>query len=262
MAVFAIYLLAVGLADLVRGPLGPAGPTQHRRAVLGAGIGVALVLVLGATAGLPRTPDTVLLLLSAVAVGVWVWTSGRAAAAQSTGQVGATVAARWALAALATPLAVALALPGGGASLGEGPLRSWLDHLPGALGGADGTRALLVMAAFVVQLSTANVIVRFVLMGVGALKPAGMPQAADRLRGGRLIGPMERVVILGLGLTGNLTAAGLVIAAKGLIRFPELQAGAAGPQSPGVDEVTEYFLVGSMVSWLLALGTLALTATA
>ena len=34
----------------------------------------------------------------------------------------------------------------------------------------------------------------------------------------------ERVFILGLGLAGQVTAAGLVIAAKGLIRFPELQA--------------------------------------
>ena len=56
------------------------------------------------------------------------------------------------------------------------------------------------------------------------LGPASEPQPSDQLRGGRLLGPMERVLILGLGLAGQLTAAGLVIAAKGLIRFPELQA--------------------------------------
>mgnify|MGYP002652878805 CR=1 FL=1 len=39
----------------------------------------------------------------------------------------------------------------------------------------------------------------------------------------RLLGPLERVLILGLGLAGQVTAASLVIAAKGLIRFPELQ---------------------------------------
>lgn len=280
MGAFAIYLLAVGVADLVRGPLGQSGRssrggqsgpggtsaqgshpgTSRHRTVAGAVVGVVVILLLGSAAGLPGTLDNLLLLVGAAALVLWVWSSGRAATAQSTGQVGASTYARGALLALAAPLAVALLFPGGGAQLGPGALATWLGNLPGALRSPDGTRTLLVLAAFVVQLSTANVIVRFVLTAVGALKPAGQPQAADRLRGGRLIGPMERVVILGLGLTGNLTAAGLVIAAKGLIRFPELQAGATGSQSPGVDEVTEYFLVGSMVSWLLALGTLALSA--
>ena len=73
---------------------------------------------------------------------------------------------------------------------------------------------------------------------------------------------MERVLILGLGLAGQLTAAGLVIAAKGLIRFPELQAkrdDSTSVDGVGIDAVTEYFLVGSFVSWLVALGSLALT---
>ncbi len=73
---------------------------------------------------------------------------------------------------------------------------------------------------------------------------------------------MERVLILGLGLAGQLTAAGLVIAAKGLIRFPELQAkrdDTTTVEAVGIDKVTEYFLVGSFVSWLIALATLALT---
>ena len=79
------------------------------------------------------------------------------------------------------------------------------------------------------------------------------PQPSDQLRGGRLLGPMERLLILGLGLSGQLTAAGLVIAAKGLIRFPELQSKRderTTVEGVGIDEVTEYFLVGSFVSWL------------
>jgi len=80
--------------------------------------------------------------------------------------------------------------------------------------------------------------------------------------GTSLLGPMERVLIIGLGLAGQLTAAGLVIAAKGLIRFPELQAKRDDRTSidgVGIDAVTEYFLVGSFVSWLVALVSLALT---
>ena len=49
------------------------------------------------------------------------------------------------------------------------------------------------------------------------------------------------------------------LAAKGLLRWPELQAARdehAG--GPGIHQVTEYFLVGSFVSWMVALGSLVL----
>ena len=62
---------------------------------------------------------------------------------------------------------------------------------------------------------------------------------------------MERLVILGLGLAGEYGAASIVIAAKGLLRFPEIQAAALPPPPSsrvGIDDVTEYFLVGSFVS--------------
>jgi hypothetical protein len=77
------------------------------------------------------------------------------------------------------------------------------------------------------------------------------------LKGGRLLGPMERVFILGLGLAGHLTAASIVIAAKGLLRFPELQ---SRREQVRIHQLTEYFLVGSFVSWLVALGSLVLLA--
>ncbi|MGA8045402.1 MAG: hypothetical protein WCA30_03970 [Dermatophilaceae bacterium] len=145
-----------------------------------------------------------------------------------------------------------------------GLLGVWVEQVPLAGGAVAPATVLLVGAAMLAQLSTANIVVRLVLASVGALKPAGQPQASDQLRGGRLLGPMERLLILGLGLAGQPTAAGLVIAAKGLIRFPELQAQArwglaragAGDE-PGIDEITEYFLIGSFVSWLFALASLA-----
>jgi hypothetical protein len=56
-----------------------------------------------------------------------------------------------------------------------------------------------------------------------------------------------------------VTAASAVIAAKGLLRFPELQA-ARDEGVPGIHEVTEYFLVGSFTSWLVSLAGLALLA--
>ena len=63
-----------------------------------------------------------------------------------------------------------------------------------------------------------NVVVRLVLVATGAMEAAPSVDGADQeLRGGRLLGPLERLFILGLGLAGEVTAAGLVIAAKGLI---------------------------------------------
>ncbi|MGH3530870.1 MAG: hypothetical protein ACRDSX_02895, partial [Mycobacterium sp.] len=82
------------------------------------------------------------------------------------------------------------------------------------------------------------------------------------LKGGRLLGPMERLLILILGVSGQALAASAVIAAKGIIRFPELNAQKGRNGEVGIDEVTEYFLVGSFASWLLALGGLALVLAA
>ena len=49
-------------------------------------------------------------------------------------------------------------------------------------------------------------------------------------------------------------------AAKSIIRFPEINAQKARENGTiGIDDVTEYFLVGSFASWIVALGGLALT---
>jgi hypothetical protein len=113
------------------------------------------------------------------------------------------------------------------------------------------------------QFVTGNQLVRLVLGSVGAVKPEGQPQPSDRLKGGRLLGPMERVLILGLGLAGQLAAATAVVAAKSIIRFPEINAQKARENGNiGIDfdlgDITEYFLVGSFASWIIALGGLAL----
>src|SRR4029079_17016124 len=98
---------------------------------------------------------------------------------------------------------------------------------------------------------------------VGAVKPEGQPQPSDKLKGGRLLGPMERVLIVGLGLAGQLAAATAVGAAQSIIRFPESNAQKThenGRDGTDIDinTVTEYFLVGSFASWIVALGGLLL----
>ena len=121
----------------------------------------------------------------------------------------------------------------------------------------------MVVGVVLLQLVTGNQLVRLLLGSVGAVKPAGEPQASDRLKGGRLLGPMERLLILGLSLAGQLAAATAVVAAKSIIRFPEINAQKVRDNGGiGIDDVTEYFLVGSFASWIVALGGLALASNA
>lgn len=256
MSWLAVWLVGLGLADLVRA--GSGGSTRWSVPA-----GAATVVVLAVLAGLTAPVDLVVLAASLLALLLWQRLS-RQAVETGTGHVGALVS-------LAGGVVWLLALSGW-ASPAAGPLARWLGwaDLPLMGTGPDLARVLLVTGLVLVNLSTANVLVRLVLVSVGAMRPVlpddlattDDPQPSDQLRGGRLLGPMERVLILGLGLAGQLTAAGLVIAAKGLIRFPELQAtrkDGSGVDGVGIDHVTEYFLVGSFVSWLVALVSLALT---
>jgi len=253
----AVWLIGVGLADLVRAGVG-ASSTALRVAMAA---GAAAVAALAVLTGLTAPVDLVCLAASLVPLALWVRWSAEAAT---------TGAGHWrALTALAAGVVWLVALSGFASPAG-GVFERWLQWADLPLVGqeASPTHVLLVVGLLLVNLATANVVVRLVLVGVGAMRPVlpldpnGQPQPSDQLRGGRLLGPMERVLIIGLGLAGQLTAAGLVIAAKGLIRFPELQAkrdDRTSVDGVGIDAVTEYFLVGSFVSWLVALVSLALT---
>jgi hypothetical protein len=67
------------------------------------------------------------------------------------------------------------------------------------------------------------------------------------LKGGRLIGPLERILVFVLTLAGAYTLIAAVFAAKGIVRFPEISAdGRSGNRA-------EYFLIGSLVSWVTSL---------
>ncbi|STZ24925.1 Uncharacterised protein [Mycolicibacterium aichiense] len=124
----------------------------------------------------------------------------------------------------------------------------------------DPTRIMLAVGVILLQIATGNQLVRLLLGSVGSVKPAGEPQPSDKLKGGRLLGPMERLLIVGLALAGQLAVATAVVAAKSIIRFPEINAQKARENGGiGIDDVTEYFLVGSFASWIVALGGLALT---
>ncbi|WP_353116287.1 hypothetical protein [Microbacterium sp.] len=80
--------------------------------------------------------------------------------------------------------------------------------------------------------------------------PAGTETAAvpGGFKGGRLIGPLERLLVFLLTLTTAYPLLAAMLAAKGIVRFPEISKdGVTGSRA-------EYFLVGSLVSWVMALG--------
>ena len=96
------------------------------------------------------------------------------------------------------------------------------------------------MTAIAVQLTVpANWVVRLVLRLVRVEIPK------DTNRAGRWIGILERLLVYVLVLSGQAAAAGIVVAAKSILRFPEIS-------SEPKQIAPEYVLVGSLASWLLA----------
>jgi hypothetical protein len=243
VSVLAVFLIATGVADIG----GRLGPHQWVPAV------VAPIVVVGgaALAGLWHPGDIAPLIIAALASIAWQVLCTRA---ERTGkhEVAPLVVFGAAVGAL-------LVLSGLTSEVG-GLVGRWArwTHLPG-VEHPDPNQLLMVIGVLLLQVVTGNQLVRLVLGSVGAVKPAGQPQPSDRLKGGRLLGPMERLLILGLGLAGQLAAATAVVAAKSVIRFPEINAQKARENGHiGIDDVTEYFLVGSFASWIVALGGLAL----
>lgn len=239
MSGLAVLLIAVGVADVCR-------RLTVRRWVPPV-VAPVVVVASAALAGLWHLGDIPLLAVAAAAGIAWVVLCGRA---ERTGEHESAALAVFGGAV------VALLVLSGWSSEVAGLVARW----PSWAGlRVDPDRLLMIVGVLLLQLSTGNQLVRLVLGSVGAVKPAGEPQPSDKLKGGRLLGPMERLLILGLGLAGQLAAATAVVAAKSIIRFPEINAQKARENGTiGIDEVTEYFLVGSFASWIIALGGLAL----
>ncbi len=239
-----IWLSVVGCCDLLRAARDLTSRTRRTAiAVLG-----VLVLLFAAVALEVRGRGWLVVLAAAAAFLLWLLASAAALGGPDR-PPGRGVAARTlAFTGLGTGVVLGLLV----ADPGEASLPR-LPELPGALSALAPDRAVLALGVALVQLATANVVVRQILDAVGV--PAATNE--KRLKGGRLLGPMERLFIVGLGLAGQLTAAAVVVAAKGLLRFPELQRGAT---HGGASDVSEYFLIGSLASWLVALAGLGLLA--
>jgi hypothetical protein len=260
MIVAGLILLSVGAADLVRQFVRPA------RRWIGLLAAAVVVAAIGAVA------DALLAALLALAIAAaWTWLmpSGLPARAAFWPAVG--------LAALCVGLVALL-----GARNDPG-LVGAVWRLPSPVGTVPFDLAVLVAGTVAFLLESANVVVRSAL-GVEmpgpepvTIKPVTIepvsiepvappatiesgtaePGTASRdavplavepdLKGGRLIGPLERVIVFALMLMGAYALVAAVFAAKGIVRFPEIS------RDAGSGNRAEYFLVGSMVSWALAL---------
>ena len=78
-----------------------------------------------------------------------------------------------------------------------------------------------------------------------SLESGGQDESGSSMRGGRWIGPLERILILLLASVEAPAAIAAIVAAKGVIRFPEISKDEAGQKA-------EEFLIGSFASWILA----------
>ncbi|QNN54533.1 hypothetical protein [Nocardioides mesophilus] len=236
MTALGTWLLTVALCDLLRATRDTI--TARHRWLLVA-LGSCLLVLAGAWLDLSGRGWATLAPVWLVGFGGWVACSSLAL------DRAARHPARWRGLAFLALLLPGLGLALVGDAVDTGPaLPTWLDDSLVARLGAPA--AILLAGALLVQVSTANLAVRLLLDAVGV--PAVTNE--KKLKGGRVLGPMERLFIVGLGLAGSLGAAAVVVAAKGLLRYPELQ---RSEREEGPTDVSEYFLIGSFASWLLAL---------
>ncbi|MBN9606697.1 MAG: hypothetical protein J0G30_08815 [Actinomycetales bacterium] len=252
----ALLLVAVGAGDLARGA---------RSLALGwvlAAVAWSATLALGLLGGAPP------IAVSLAVLGGVAWSMA------AEGLSGSRSTPLPVVALLAIAVVVALAADG---ALPAPPPTVLGAEVARLAGGATLARVLLVLGAVLVLLRTANLIVRATLVQavdrrlepvagrpaasgwrvrlgsreIGAVEPVVAASAPSRLRGGRIIGPLERGFVLALALLGAWAALGALVAAKGIVRFPEISR-----DRPSGSKAEE-FLIGSLASWAVA-GALAL----
>ncbi len=155
----------------------------------------------------------------------------------------------WALVFPIAALVGTVAASGSARPVG-GSLRDWYENLPLSFaepGLVPADQFVLGVGAFLFLLATSNRIVGLVL--AAAKEDSEEDGKPEPLKGGRFLGPMERLIVAASIVSGDLAGAGFVIAAKGLLRFPEISRKHNGAK---IDWLTEYFLVGTFTSVIIA----------
>jgi len=246
-----LIAVGIGLIAMAVGGAAAGGLTREVHGLRRAGMGMlaaALVVGIGGLAFHMSLPG-VLLVAAVAALPLVV-----------SGAMSESIQSRPSLAWLALTVEIGcvlllLSLPGIlGTTVGADAtwLGSFLSRLPyGDLAKAPPGTLVLFVGVVAWLGPVANGIVRMVLAGARADTAA----SEKRLRGGRIIGILERWLIFVFVVTGHATAAAFIVSAKSILRFPELSE-KARPDGEGgndLDTVTEYLLLGSLTSWVLAI---------
>lgn len=239
MTLLGVILVAIGSGDILRVLIPRRWNMRRRMTVLSLGC-LAVLVTAAAVALIPWW----LTLVGAPAVAAW-FASLQIGPALPVNQI-LTSRRRRAGMIMLFLLLVAFAVLT--AELTTGPAFSTTPRI-----GRNSEETLTLAAGLTLFLVvSSNGLVRAALKrDSGAL---GKAVAADgsQLKGGRLIGPLERLTLSWLLILGAYPVAAGLLAAKGIVRFPEIQA----DQQHG--NKAEYFLVGSFVSWALAIGAAGL----
>jgi hypothetical protein len=230
-------LLGFAVADLLRWSPEPVSRCRTWVATVGA---TGMTAAIAAVVGLGATDVAIVGTITIAVLAVWLHFDR-----PLLGRCGPGYPLAW----IASVLVVLFALSGSADPV-EGPLQTWYSNLAFPFARPVGIdQFVLGVSAGLFLLSSSNRIVRLVLEAAGT--PATTSETT--LRGGRLLGPMERLIVAAMVLSGDPAGAAFVIAAKGLLRLPEIRSSADQGKGKG-DQVTEYFLVGTFSSLLLAAG--------
>ncbi|PZO57010.1 MAG: hypothetical protein DI639_14700 [Leifsonia xyli] len=268
-----ILLALIGLGDVVRAR---TGTDAHRQRTLTTIAVVVLWAGVSAVAWLGLGVPVWSVLVTVVLAAAWIATTApvRAGGGTADGDRGEPTArgllrgsGSWPAVLLAVAVAVLLLwgpLPDGTGFVvdwHDGSGLAFVDAVPLAavVGGVGSALFLVDSANVVVAQALPPGLQRGAVTGAEAddlRRRFGRRRRSDpdaeqsgdstvRLKGGRLIGPIERLLLAGFAVAGAFPVVAALIAAKGIVRFPEIRRETTGYQA-------EYFLIGSLVSWAMA----------
>jgi hypothetical protein len=115
----------------------------------------------------------------------------------------------------------------------------------GALPANGLPTAMLLLAGLVACVWAGGHAVGALMAGIRL--PADPETDPSLPQGGRLIGKLERLMIYMLVLSGEIVGIGLLIAAKSILRFGEIQSSTSR-------QIAEYVIIGTLASFAWALG--------
>lgn len=116
-----------------------------------------------------------------------------------------------------------------------------------------GHQLILILTGLFFLLNESNFLIRLVFEISGKVPVTKETSEPDKkeLNAGRIIGILERIIIFFFIIIGQYAAVGFVIAAKGVVRYKELEN----------RNFAEYFLIGTLLSSLLSMFTGLITAS-